>query len=190
MQLTYLGHSCVLLSGTKKVLIDPFIEGGSVAGTDPDIIAVTHGHTDHMGETVSLARKTVAITEIAKFLKSKGIPAEGMNIGGTLTVDGVTFTMTPALHSSTIEEGGIPMTGGAAAGFVIGMDNRTVYHAGDTALFSDMKLDRRTLPPGCRPAPDRGKVHDGGGGSDDGGEFHRRETGDSDPLQYLGQDCS
>ncbi len=140
MQLTYLGHSCVLLSGTKKVLIDPFIEGGSIAGTDPDIVAVTHGHYDHMGETVSLSKKTVAISEIAKFLKSKGIPAEGMNIGGTLMVDGVTFTMTHALHSSTIEEEGIPGTGGTAAGFVIGMDNVRVYHAGDTALFSDMKL--------------------------------------------------
>ena len=140
MQLTWLGHSCVLLSGTKKVLIDPFIEGGSVAGTNPDIVAVTHGHDDHIGETVPLAKKTVAITEIAKYLKTKGVPAEGMNIGGTITVDGVSFTMTPALHSSTIEEAGPGFSGGTAAGFVIGMDGVKVYHAGDTGLFSDMKL--------------------------------------------------
>ncbi len=99
MQLTWLGHSCVLLTGSKKVLIDPFIEGGSVLGTNPDIVAVTHGHADHMGETVALNRKTVAITEIAKYLKEKGLTAEGMNIGGTITVDGVSFTMTAALHS-------------------------------------------------------------------------------------------
>ena len=140
MQLTWLGHSCVLLSGTKKVLIDPFIEGGSVAATSPDIVAVTHGHSDHMGEVCALKTKTVAITEISRYLKTKGIPAESMNIGGTLEVDGVSFTMTPSLHSSSIEEAGPGFAGGTAAGFVIGMDGMKVYHAGDTGLFSDMKL--------------------------------------------------
>lgn len=140
MHLTWLGHSCVLLSGTKKVLVDPFVEGASVAHTNPDIVAVTHGHKDHMGETVALAKKTVAINEIAKYLKTKGVPVEGMNLGGTMTVDGVRFTMTPALHSAWIEEAGIGCNGGAAAGYVIGMDGVRVYHAGDTALFSDMKL--------------------------------------------------
>ena len=140
MQLTWLGHSCVLLSGSKKVLIDPFIEDGSVLSTNPDIVAVTHGHDDHMGEAVALGKKTVAITEIAQYMKSKGIPAEGMNIGGTMTIDGVSFTMTPALHSSFIEEAGPGFAGGSAAGFVIGMDGVKVYHAGDTGLFSDMKL--------------------------------------------------
>ncbi|MEI7857766.1 MAG: metal-dependent hydrolase [Methanomicrobiales archaeon] len=140
MQLTWLGHSCVLLTGSKKVLIDPFIEGGSVLGTDPDIVAVTHGHADHLGETVALNRKTVAITEIAKYLKTKDVPVESMNLGGTIIVDGVSFTMTPALHSSAIEEAGPGFSTGAPAGFVIGMDGVNVYHAGDTALFSDMKL--------------------------------------------------
>lgn len=140
MQLTWLGHACVLLSGTKKVLIDPFIREGSVAGTDPDIVAVTHGHSDHLGETVALKRKTVAISEIAHYLKHHGVPAESMNIGGTITVDGVSFTMTPALHSSRIEETDSHDNAGAAAGFVIRMDGVSVYHAGDTGLFSDMKL--------------------------------------------------
>jgi L-ascorbate metabolism protein UlaG (beta-lactamase superfamily) len=140
MQLTWLGHSCVLLSGTKKVLIDPFIEGGSVAATNPDLVAVTHGHSDHMGEAVSLGKKTVSITEIAKYLKAKGVPTESMNIGGTHVVDGVSFTMTPAMHSTAIEEAGSGFSGGAPAGYVIGMDGVRVYHAGDTALFSDMKL--------------------------------------------------
>ena len=140
MQLTWLGHSCVLLSGTKKVLIDPFIEGGSVAATNPDLVAVTHGHSDHMGEAVSLGKKTVSITEIAKYLKAKGVPTESMNIGGTHVVDGVSFTMTPAMHSTAIEEAGPGFSGGAPAGYVIGMDGVRIYHAGDTALFSDMKL--------------------------------------------------
>lgn len=140
MQITWLGHSCVLLTGSKKVLIDPFIEGGSVAGASPDIVAVTHGHNDHMGEAVALGKKTVAITEIAKYLKSKGVPTESMNIGGTQVVDGISFTMTAALHSTFIEEAGLGFSGGAPAGFVIDMDGVKVYHAGDTGLFSDMKL--------------------------------------------------
>ena len=140
MQLTWLGHSCVLLTGSKKVLIDPFIEGGSVLGTDPDIVAVTHGHADHLGETVALNRKTVAISEIARYLMAKGLPVESMNIGGTVIVDGVSFTMTAAVHSTFLEEAGLGFSAGAAAGFVIGMDGLGVYHAGDTAVFSDMKL--------------------------------------------------
>ncbi|NMB80100.1 MAG: metal-dependent hydrolase [Methanomicrobiales archaeon] len=140
MQITWLGHSSVLLTGTKKVLIDPFIEGGSVAGTDPDIVAITHGHEDHMGEAVALNKKTIAITEIAKYLKKKGLVVEGMNIGGTILVDGISFTMTQAIHSSFIEEAGLGFYGGSAAGYVVGMDGIRVYHAGDTALFSDMKL--------------------------------------------------
>jgi L-ascorbate metabolism protein UlaG (beta-lactamase superfamily) len=140
MQLTWLGHSCVMLTGSKKVLIDPFIESGSVLATNPDIVAVTHGHSDHLGETVALNRKTVAITEIARYLKAKGLPVESMNIGGTIRVDGVSFTMTAAMHSTTVEEAGPGFSAGTAAGFVIGMDGVKVYHAGDTALFSDMKL--------------------------------------------------
>jgi L-ascorbate metabolism protein UlaG (beta-lactamase superfamily) len=140
MQLTWLGHACVLLTGSKKILIDPFIEGGSVIGINPDLVAVTHGHEDHMGETIALGKKTIAITEIAKYLMSKGLPTEGMNIGGTAVIDGVSFTMTAAAHSSWIEESCIGCYGGTAAGFIIGMDGVKVYHAGDTGLFSDMKL--------------------------------------------------
>ncbi|NLD57303.1 MAG: metal-dependent hydrolase [Methanomicrobiales archaeon] len=140
MQLTWLGHSCVLLSGSRRVLIDPFIEGGSVAAINPDIVAVTHGHYDHLGEAVRLRKTTIAIKEVAKYLKAQGVEAESMNIGGTIAIDGITFTMTPALHSSGIDEAGPGYAGGTAAGFVIGMDGVKVYHAGDTAVFSDMKL--------------------------------------------------
>lgn len=139
MELTYYGHSCILLKGARTVLVDPFFPEG-MTPPPADIVAVTHGHADHMGSAVHLKRPTVAINEVAKYLKSKGIPAEGMNIGGTITVEGVAFHMVQAVHSSWIEEAGIGCNGGGAAGFVIGMEGKRVYHAGDTALFSDMKL--------------------------------------------------
>jgi len=140
MKLTWLGHSCVLITGSSRVLVDPFIGDDIPVQEVPDIVAVTHGHADHFGETLRLAKKTVAINEIAKYLKQHGIPAEGMNIGGTIEVDGVRFTMTPAVHSAWFEPAGPGYCGGAAAGYVITMDGRRIYHAGDTALFSDMKL--------------------------------------------------
>ena len=103
-------------------------------------VLVTHGHYDHMGETVALMKKTVAISEIAQYLQEKGVPAEGMNIGGTITLDGITITMTPALHSSRIDDTTVAGNAGVAVGFVVRMDGVCVYHAGDTALFSDMNL--------------------------------------------------
>ncbi|MDD1661941.1 MAG: metal-dependent hydrolase [Methanomicrobiales archaeon] len=139
MRLTWLGHACFLLEGTRSVLIDPYVPGGSI-GVEPDIVAITHGHDDHFGEVLHLARKTVAITEIGKYLRGKGLVVETMNLGGTMTVDGVEFTMTPALHSSWLESAGPGFYGGCACGYVIGMDGVRVYYAGDTALFSDMKL--------------------------------------------------
>ncbi len=139
MELTWYGHACVFLNGKKTVLIDPFSPGHDLPAA-PDIVAVTHGHADHMGQAVSLKRHTVSINEVAKYLVSKGVPAESMNIGGSLTIDGVKFTMTPAVHSSWIEEAGICCNGGGCSGFVIGIDGLKIYHAGDTALFSDMKL--------------------------------------------------
>ena len=139
MELTWFGHSCVLLKGSRTVLIDPFVPEGTIRA-EPDVVAVTHGHADHMGEAATFGVPVVAVNEVAKYLAQKGVGAEAMNIGGTIVVRGVTFTMTPALHSSWIEEAGIGCNGGCAAGFVIRMDGCGVYHAGDTALFSDMSL--------------------------------------------------
>jgi L-ascorbate metabolism protein UlaG (beta-lactamase superfamily) len=140
MKITWLGHSCVLLSGSKKVLIDPFSGEGVPVSVEPDIVALTHGHEDHFGETLRLKRPVVCANEIAKYLKKRGFTAEGMNIGGTIEYEGVRFTMTQAIHSSWLEMAGEGFYGGPAAGYVIGIDGRRIYHAGDTGLFSDMKL--------------------------------------------------
>lgn len=138
MKIIYPGHSCVVLEGSQCILIDPFLpEGNSI---HPDLVAVTHAHADHMGNAASFPVPIISNNEIAHYLKRKGCKTEAMNIGGTIQVGGISFTMTPAMHSSWIEEEGIGMYGGSAAGFVITMDGVTVYHAGDTGLFSDMRL--------------------------------------------------
>lgn len=139
MRLTWLGHACFLLEGKRSVIIDPFVPEGPIT-REPDLVAVTHGHEDHLGEAIRLAKKTIAITEIGKYLREKGLIVETMNIGGTIEVDGVEFTMTPAVHSSGLGSEGPGFYGGCACGLVVGMDGVRVYHAGDTALFSDMKL--------------------------------------------------
>jgi L-ascorbate metabolism protein UlaG (beta-lactamase superfamily) len=156
MKITWLGHACFLLEGSRRVLIDPFVPSGPVRAA-PDIVAVTHGHADHLGEAVRFGKPTVAMNEIAKYLRQQGVPVEPMNIGGTIEVEGVSFTMTPALHSSWLEAAGGGYYGGVAAGFVVRMDGVAVYHAGDTGLFSDMKLvhdlyrpDAALLPVGGR----------------------------------------
>jgi len=156
MRLTWLGHACFSVAGSQTVLIDPFVPEGSLP-MEPDIVAVTHAHADHLGMTVRLKKKTVAINEVAKYLASKGIPAEPMNIGGSITVDGVRFTMTPALHSSWLEDEGMGFYGGVAAGFVITMDGISVYHAGDTALFSDMQIIRDLYRPDVALLPVGGR---------------------------------
>ncbi len=156
MRLTWLGHACFLLEGTRSVLIDPFIPDGPIR-TEPDLVAVTHGHDDHLGEVVRLGKKTVAISEIGKYLRGKGLVVETMNIGGTVTVDGVEFTMTQAIHSSGLELAGPGFSGGSSCGYVVGMDGVRVYHAGDTALFSDMRLIGELYEPDVALLPIGGK---------------------------------
>ncbi|MBD3413270.1 MAG: metal-dependent hydrolase [Candidatus Aminicenantes bacterium] len=141
MQITWLGHSAVKIKGTKTIYIDPFLSENPAAVTSPeqvteaDIVIVTHDHSDHLGDAFPICKKTgatlVGIHEIAVMAEAEGITAEGMNIGGTVEVKGVKVHMVQALHSC---EQGDP------AGVVVEMDNKTLYHAGDTALTYDMKL--------------------------------------------------
>lgn len=156
VKLTWLGHSCFEIMYEKRMLIDPFITDNpsatvSVSELEPDLIAVTHGHRDHLGDTVELALRAgcrvVCIHELSQYLKSKGVLTEGMNIGGTLDIGGFSVTMTDACHSSSIDESGHTFDGGKAAGFIIRSGNVSVYHAGDTGLFRDMELIRELYHP-------------------------------------------
>ncbi|OYT61844.1 metal-dependent hydrolase [Methanosarcinales archaeon ex4484_138] len=135
------------MNGTKNIIIDPFLKNNPKATTTevtPDIIAITHGHADHMGDTTTIAKKhhckIVAIHEIAKYLATCNIECEGMNKGGTIAIEKINFTMTEAIHSASIEEAEPHFDGGCPAGFIIEDNNTRIYHAGDTALFRDMQL--------------------------------------------------
>ena len=166
VKLRWLGHSCFEIKAGKTVLIDPFIDGNPSATVsseelEPDIIAVTHGHADHLGDTVSIALRTgctvVCIHEVSQYLRTKGIQTMGMNIGGTVVLDGISFTMTDARHSSSIDESGWTFDGGRAAGFIVKCNDTSIYHAGDTGLFMDMELISRLYNPDIAIVPIGGR---------------------------------
>ena len=160
MQLTWLGHSAFHLdTGAQSILIDPFWTGNPTfpAGHEDriakvDTIVLTHGHEDHLGDTVRLATKygatVVAQYEICMFVNGQGVQnLQPMNTGGSIEQAGVRYSMVPAFHSSAIIQDGKPVTMGDPAGFVIRADGRSIYHTGDTALFSDMALIQRLYQP-------------------------------------------
>jgi len=141
MKILYLSHSGFQFTGSKVVLIDPFLTGNPLAPTGPDrfekvdFIVITHDHSDHLGDSYTIAKQKGAVIvsqhEIAVKAQEQGIEAEGMNIGGPVERDGVKFWFTLALHTAGI---------GHSMGAVIEMDGKRIYHAGDTGIFSDMKL--------------------------------------------------
>ncbi len=151
MKLTYLGHSALLIEeGSFKGIVDPFITGNSLCKSCIDDLSnithvfVTHGHSDHIGDTVEIARrnKSLIITnhEIAAYLGKFKLKTHAMHIGGRTKFDFGTVKMTNALHGSGISDNGNMIYGGNPGGFVIEVDSKKIYHAGDTGLTYDMKL--------------------------------------------------
>ncbi len=156
LSITWLGHSTFILGlpNGKRVITDPWLGNPNCppAFAKPesvkplDLILVSHGHSDHIGDAVSVARATgapvVCMFEVGLYLTEKGLQnVRDMGIGGTQEVAGVTLTMTQAMHSGSIVDGGRIVYLGGAAGLVLrapGMP--TIYFAGDTGLFGDMKV--------------------------------------------------
>lgn len=150
MIIKYVEHSCFLLQGSCRIEIDPMPITGK---KEADIALITHAHSDHLGQHPEKLPKSYAIHELANWLKSLGVDSIGMNIGGTAQYKDVSITMVPALHSSSIIENGKPIYMGEPCGFIIKMDGKTIYHAGDTGLFSDMKLIRDLYHPNVALLP-------------------------------------
>lgn len=160
--LTWLGHASFLLVSDdgKHVYVDPWLTGNPKAPEDRkqpervDVIAVTHGHGDHVGDTAELSKtfpdaQVVAQVELKGWLGSKGANVSGqlpgLNKGGSQEIDGIRFTLTNAFHSSSSDEGEYL---GEACGIVVRLESgKAVYFAGDTCVFGDMALIRRLHAP-------------------------------------------
>jgi L-ascorbate metabolism protein UlaG (beta-lactamase superfamily) len=149
MELTFYGHSCFLLNtGTSRVLFDPFISPNPRAKAidlktiQADYILLSHGHGDHVADTVELAAQkdatVVGQPEVTKWFEGKGVKnTHHMNIGGSKKFDFGTIKMVNAIHSSSMPDGSY---GGNPAGYVVQAEGKTFYFAGDTALTYDMKI--------------------------------------------------
>jgi len=152
MDVRFLGHACFELSdGDTTVLIDPFLTGNPKAAIGADdaaatTILLTHGHGDHIGDTVSIAKRTgapvVAIVEIAGELGEEGLDVRDPNLGGTVKFEWGSVKLVPAWHTSTTPKG----TVNTPAGLVISFGDTVVYHLGDTCVFSDMALVGKHTP--------------------------------------------
>ncbi len=170
MTLQWLGHATFHLQTAQgtSILIDPWIESNPACPKDwkqpqkIDLVLCTHGHTDHIGDALAVDKKYhplfVGMNELAGWLASKGAKKTvGMNIGGSYRFQDVTISMVEARHSSSIEDNGAMVYLGEPAGYVLQVDGEpSLYHAGDTALFSDMKLIRELYAPeiACLPIGD------------------------------------
>ncbi|TQS76260.1 metal-dependent hydrolase [Ornithinibacillus gellani] len=151
MKVSYHGHSVVAIETNQmNLLIDPFLSGNEACDLDPasvkaDVILLTHGHNDHVGDTVEIAKRNhslvIALNELAVYLGQQGLKTHGMNIGGAYTFDFGTVKFTQAFHSSSYEEpDGTFVYTGMPGGILLTIEGKTIYHVGDTGLFSDLKL--------------------------------------------------
>jgi len=152
MDIRFLGHACFTLSdGDTTVLIDPFLTGNPKAAIsadelNPTTILLTHGHSDHIGDTVAIAKRTgapvMAIVELAGELGEEGLDVRDPNLGGTVEFDWGWAKLVPAWHTSTTPKG----TVNTPAGLLINFHDTIVYHLGDTSLFSDLQLVGKRHP--------------------------------------------
>lgn len=147
VKFTYFGHSCFLIEGSKgRVIIDPFLRGNPHVKVNPNeiitnAILVSHAHADHLGDAVEISQKNkapiIGVYELVQYCNGKGATGHAMNIGGSYRFDFGEVTLVPAFHSSGCPDGSY---GGSPCGFIVRMDNRTIYHAGDTGLSLELKL--------------------------------------------------
>src|ERR1700733_1997198 len=152
MEIRFLGHAAFALSdGDTAVLIDPFLTGNPKAAASADevdatTILLTHGHADHIGDTVPIAKRTgatvLAIVELAGEIGEEGVDVRDPNLGGTVNFDWGWAKLVPAWHTSTTPKG----TVNTPAGLLINFKDTIVYHLGDTCLFSDLQLVGRRNP--------------------------------------------
>lgn len=151
MKITFHGHSIILVEANDtRILFDPFINGNpatdlKVEDVKADVIIVTHGHNDHVGDTIEIAKNNDALVigtaEMADYLGSKGVKTHGLHIGGGFNFEFGRVKLTQAFHGSGyINENNEIIYLGMPAGVLLTIDGKTIYHAGDTGLFGDMKL--------------------------------------------------
>ena len=164
--LTWLGHASFRLDspGGKRIYVDPWLDNPKCPESEKepervDLIAITHGHSDHVGSAVELSKRfgplpIVAMVELKGWLRQQGAQTDempGPNKGGTVEAEGVKFTLTNAFHSSSSDDGAYL---GEPAGIVVELeDGKKIYFAGDTCVFSDMQLIGRLYSPDVAVLP-------------------------------------